>query len=137
MAKTRRDMAGEEATRDPIFLLQRKFPNLVEEPPGYRSVDCDYWELADRDKLRWACSGLDDEALADFPEEASHKEIMELFPDLVVVMWETESVWYSREEAEDWGKSHDYRFTYGWRVYCVPCDGKLAAMLMEAEKRDG
>ena len=124
-AKTRREMAGEEATKDPIYLLQRKFCNLVEEPPGYEAIDCENWNLVDRD----ACHDPDKE----LPEEASHEEIVELFPDCVVVSWDTESVWYSRDEAEDWGKSHAYRFTYGWRVFCVPCEGQLAKILAANE----
>jgi len=76
--KTRKQMSQEEATRNPIFLLQR-------------SVRGDHYE--------------------------------------------TESVWYSREEAEQYLKDHEYNYRSrkpgmpGGRVYCVPCRWPLSEIL--------
>lgn len=76
--KTRLEMSREEATRSPIFLLQRRI-------------------------------------------RGDH--------------YETESVWYSREEAEQYLKDHAYNYRNskpnlpGGRVYCVPCAGILSEAL--------
>ena len=76
--KTRKQMSQEEATRSPIFLLQRR-------------IRGDYYE--------------------------------------------TESVWYSREEAEQYLKEHEYNYRNskpglpGGRVYCVPCHWTLSEIL--------
>jgi len=78
--KSRRIMRQEEATQNPIFLLQRR-------------IRGDYYE--------------------------------------------TESVWYSREEAEKYLEDHAYNFRNskadlpGGRVYCVPCYGALSDILEE------
>lgn len=78
--KQRSEMSKEEATRSPIFLLQRRI----------RGDD-----------------------------------------------YETESVWYSREEAEQYLKDHAYNYRNskpglpGGRVYCVPCYGALSDILAQ------
>lgn len=78
--KPRIEMSKEEATRSPIFLLQRR-------------IRGDYYE--------------------------------------------TESVWYSREEAEQYLKDHAYNYRNskpgypGGRVYCVPCYGVLSEILSQ------
>ena len=77
----RGDVAGPEATRDPIFLLQSK--------------------------------------------TAAHALGVEWVPD----EWTTESVWFTREEAEAWATRHAYRFAEGWRVYCLCAEGALAKLL--------
>jgi|WetSurMetagenome_2_1015567.scaffolds.fasta_scaffold332848_2 hypothetical protein len=82
-AMTRTEMAQAEATKSPIFLLQRR-------------IRGDYYE--------------------------------------------TESVWYSREEAEQYLKNHEYNYRNsksglpGGRVYSVPCYGELSDVLESVEK---
>ena len=78
--KPRIEMSREEATRSPIFLLQRR-------------ISGDHYE--------------------------------------------TESVWYSREEAEQYLKDHAYNYRNskpglpGGRVYAVPCYGDLSDILAQ------
>ena len=43
--------------------------------------------------------------------------------------WHVESVWFTRDEAEEWAKSHEYRLKGGWRVYCLCAEGALAELL--------
>lgn len=80
MIKSRDQMSREEATRSPIFLLQRRI-------------------------------------------RGDH--------------YETESVWYSREESEQYLTDHAYNYRNskpnlpGGRVYCVPCYGELSDALEE------
>lgn len=42
--------------------------------------------------------------------------------------WETRSVWYTRDEAEQFAASNEHNFKY-WRVFCVPACGDLAKVL--------
>ena len=43
--------------------------------------------------------------------------------------WRTESVWFTREQAERFAKATEYNFRDGWRVYCVCSKGDLAKVL--------
>ena len=77
--RTRRDVGGPEAQKDPIFLFQRK---------------------------------------GNFGQ------------------WDTEYVFFTREEAEEWGTAHSYRYRRGgWRVYCVSAMGELADVLRMPEQQ--
>ena len=49
-----------------------------------------------------------------------------------VDFWRTENVFLTRKEAEAWGESRPYEWgkqNEGWRVYGVPCCGKMAEIL--------
>ncbi len=48
------------------------------------------------------------------------------------IVWDTEMVFWSREEGEAYGKRRDYNYRDGWRVYCVCANDTLAALLKEA-----
>jgi len=61
-------------------------------------------------------------------EEATSNPIF-LFQRKLGKNWDTERVFYSREEGDDYGRAHEYNYRKGWRVYCVPCDGQLATVL--------
>lgn len=43
--------------------------------------------------------------------------------------WHIESVWLTREEAEDYGRANAHNLRPLWRVYCVPAGGELARTL--------
>jgi len=43
--------------------------------------------------------------------------------------WLVERVFLSREEAEAWGKAHEYRWPGGWRVYGTCAEGELVELL--------
>ena len=47
-------------------------------------------------------------------------------------VWETERVFENREEADGYGKARSYNYPKGWRVFCVPAEGKLADLLRGA-----
>ncbi len=103
-------IAKEEMTRDPIFLLQ-----LGRFIPSDRfEWDADKELFFDASEDCW----FDDDALIDMG--AGQLE------------WITQSVWLSREEAEDYGNRKSYDFGEkgkDWRVWCVPADGRLADFL--------
>ena len=61
-------------------------------------------------------------------EEATSNPIF-LFQRKLVRHWDTERVFFSREEGEQYGKDNAYNYRKGWRVYCIPCDGVLAKVL--------
>lgn len=46
--------------------------------------------------------------------------------------WQTETVFYTREEAEEWGRNHHYRWPH-WQVYCVHATGELCDVLRMPE----
>lgn len=43
--------------------------------------------------------------------------------------WRTSGVFLTREEGEEFGRSTDYRYAHGWRVYGVPAEGELAQLI--------
>lgn len=43
--------------------------------------------------------------------------------------WHVDSVWLSREEAEEFRKNHTYRWPSGSDVYGIPSSGELAKLL--------
>lgn len=50
--------------------------------------------------------------------------------------WHTAGVWLDRTEAEDWGREqqHNYgKINERWRVYGIPAEGKLAAMMQRED----
>lgn len=58
-----------------------------------------------------------------------------LFQKKIGVHWDTECVFYSREEGELFGNKFAYNYRSGWRVYCVPCGGVLQDLLRNFNPR--
>ncbi len=128
----RGDVCGPEATRDAIFLFQRRRLLWRSEdslPDGYHYGDDGYlWRDDDFFEERpWA-----KEKESEYPEEWSCRSFLEAdqnSDDSVVISWETESVWFTRQEGEEYGKNRAYNYPDGWRVYCVNANGDLAKIL--------
>jgi hypothetical protein len=101
-----------EATRDVVFLFQRKWRFYYKLPDGVENrgdgfVDEKTGEaLSDKAVLALACEG-----------------------EHFMVIYETELVFGSREEGEAYGQSRAYNYPEGWRVYGVPAEGKLTKLL--------
>lgn len=118
----RNAMAFHECTRDPIFLFQTaRWIYHTEEVDRELYHDDDY-KYFDRET---------NEHVNEFDMEKR---------ELAVKYWETQSVWYSREEARQHGQSRPYAYrTEGksWQVYCVCCEGELAGILdQHSDSRD-
>lgn len=113
MSPERDAAAYRECTRDPIFLFQRRRWNLVDVPEGHELCA----EGAVYPKDRPDADALTVDELKDL--------------EAVVTWWETESVWLSREEAEDYGRRRAYNYRDGWRVFCVCAEGRLGELLQE------
>lgn len=107
----RGQMAYEEATRDPIFLLQRRSVIVVcQDHPEYRYCD--------------NCEGFHRRDLAcEVAQVLSDDDLIE--NEIAVPVWNTVTVYLTREEASAFmkGGSRDYR------VYCVPASGELAEVI--------
>ncbi len=102
-----------EATCDPIFLFQYKTFVMSEkadpENEGWEWAD-EYWIDADG-------------------EPVSNQTMVDR--GYLVETWKTERVVGSRDEGDAYGERRSYDYPNGWRTYCVPCDGKLAKLLVQ------
>lgn len=107
-------VADTECTRDPIFLFQHRrwvcSPDIDWEDHGLR--------LDDEGRV------YDEDGNEVSDEELANREIM-------VETWVTERVFGTREECNAYGERRSYNYPSGWRSYSVPCDGKLAALLVQ------
>lgn len=117
-----------ECTRSVIFLFQVRDLRLIGLPedfslgpegrgPVMQVCDCDGKKLAE--PIEWSIERLVAEKLTfgnyDTP--------------CVVESWRTEGVFLSREEAENFGKRTEYRYSHGFRVHGVPAEGELATLI--------
>lgn len=112
-----------EITRDPIYLLQSRQIVMIGEPKD-----------AEWDGENWVKGDSESEDFQILSEDDL------IAQECAAVRWETESVWFTRDEAEAWGADHSYRFGEGrkgidWRVYCLCAEGELAQILKEHTER--
>lgn len=115
MKKTREQMAAEEQTRDPIFLLQVG-----------RMIVTDRW------RVEW-CETCGAPCLSEAPHDCGDtKAAVDFLVDLDMaqIVWRTVAVYLTREEADARGVEIAHRFPLGWRVYCVPAEGQLRTLLL-------
>ena len=83
----------------------------------------------------WALEFYDEETecIAESPEfiKAAVKSGIESRngQPLYYETWDTEGVWRTREEANDYGTRRSYNYPDGWRVHPVPAEGELAQRL--------
>lgn len=109
MGNVARDYPEAEGTRDPIFLLQRRLVDYTQMPPGYEYEDGTVSKI-------------------DNPEETLDWREM-ISRECAVEAWHTESVWFTREEAERHLEERRYAYPEGGRVFCVCAEGELAKLL--------
>ncbi len=145
-----RDAVGnEEATRDPIFLLQHRrivgmdTINGIPESDFYHDGDC-LWVDADQfTKEEVAKAKADDEFRErdeDFDNDAIRVDDGTLIErGWAIISWEVESVWFRRDEAEDYarGQRHNLgELGKSCRVYCVCAEGRLASILKVVHNKE-
>jgi hypothetical protein len=127
-----RDPSNYDATKDPIYLFKRKVYKVVSRP-GWLGSDGDSWWIEHKN-----ISGDDSPATWDFLDkgEVIESKLMHwlatnesLDGPYALEQWETESVWLTRKQAEEYGKSHEYNYPDGWKVYCVSAKGHLPDVL--------
>jgi hypothetical protein len=123
---THSERCSREATRDVIFLFQRRVRTFIYMPDGF-DHDSDGWNRVDDDG----------EIISE--DLVSEDEVAASDSESYIDIWETEGVWLDRDEAEAWGESHAYRFEnqkkgVGWRVYGMPSYGDLAKLLQKQDE---
>jgi hypothetical protein len=111
----RSEIAHREATANPIFLLQSRHAHVF--PDGHWDYDSDAEGF-----FRLGTTPKEDDYL-------SAAQILKQDSEAGLYEWYTESVWFTREEAEAFGQATEYNFREGWRVFCVTACGDLAKVL--------
>jgi len=117
--KTRSEISKEECTCNPIFLFQKGIVRIYPDMPiNYNSELEEIFDLNG--------NPLSDDEILD--------------NGFGYIEWMTEHVWATREEAEEWGRTHAYRYRASdgkdgrqgneWQVFCVPCNGVLSKALL-------
>lgn len=145
-----RDAVGNaEATRDPIFLLQKRMFSAVN---GEELNDSQYYH--DGDSLWISATCFDNNEIKKAKKEERwlaskdsniHLDCITITEDEIyergwaIYHWQTESVWFRREEAEAWAKSQKYnlgKLGKDCRVYCVCAEGRLASILKVVHNKE-
>lgn len=115
-----------EATRDAVFLFQRRVLNCVAIPSGWEFEDGVFTQVEDE------CGDPIENGRELSPLEAYEEPLLdEDDRPCILAHWQTERVWLSREEATAWGEAKHYNYREGWRVYCVCAEGELAKLLKD------
>ena len=111
----RAEIARQECNRNPIFLLQRGDVVVTAITDiSYSSDTEEYYDISTGKRV-------------------SEEQLLER--GVAGINWRTESVWFTRGEAEDFVEKRSYR--YGkkgkdWMVYCVCVESKLKGILEDA-----
>jgi hypothetical protein len=132
-----RDPKNQDCTRDPIYLLQVGTRQWTAMPDGV-CCDGDFMWVDDMEALpNWIRPFVDDDdetinTNKRFWQYAEANENEHGWP-LVYIEWRTEAVFLTRQEAEDWVKAREHNYPIA-KVYCVPCNGKLAEILSDIEE---
>ena len=137
-----RDSVGyNEATRDPIFLLQKREVrmDLINglSPDDWYSDGEDLYISADHfDDFEKAEAPVSEDwrdADGDFEQDGIRVTDQDLVDmGLADIHWRTEKVFFRRPEAEEYATANRHnlgRLHHGCRVYCVPTEGRLADIL--------
>lgn len=132
---TRDKSALHEATASPIFLFQCRRWLYTGVPDGYGLFDDNtIAQVDDDEKPLMTESG-------DYVKVLTDKELSEHYhgdwdTPCAIETWETDRVFLTRQEAEEYGKSRAYNYREGWRVYSVNCVGELAQALRDGSEFD-
>jgi hypothetical protein len=123
--KTFRERSADEATRDVIFLFQRRRWDVIAIPPGYESEDG--LVSVNEDQFNPEFDTYHGEQLSG--EQLSKITQGEWDVPCALEHWDTEGVFLTRKEGETYGENRAYNYPDGWRVYGVPAEGELAQFL--------
>ncbi len=123
--KSFKERCQEECTQDVVFLLRRKkyicygLPDEFDFEDGmiynYHGANgkIEEFTLEEVYKENWR--------YGDFDNQCVNLEFI------------VESVWLSREEAEEFVQKHIYNYREGYDVYGVPSKGELVSIIKESE----
>jgi hypothetical protein len=126
-----RDPKNAECTRDPIFLLQVGRRKWTQIPDGMGYDGESMW-VEDKEEIpTWMFQFLTQDGTVDetpgFWQFVENEDNDNNWP-FVIIDWNTEHVFLTRDEAETFAKAKEHRWDK-WRVYCVPAEGELARVL--------
>lgn len=125
-----RDPGNYECTRDPIFILQIGVRQWTEIPDGLETDGESFW-VSDPESLPdWIHPFVEDGSIEAKPDfwAAAESETNDSNWPICYTEWHPERVFLTREEAEEYARSREYRWDK-WKVFCIPCEGKLAEAL--------
>jgi hypothetical protein len=132
--KMDRDPKNAECTRDPIFLLQVGRRKWTQVPDGMGYDGDSMWVEDTSEVPDWMMPFLAEDGTVDTTEGfwtfVENEDNDNGWP-FVVIDWNTEHVFLTRDEAETFAKTKSHRWDK-WRVYCVPAEGQLARVLNQA-----
>lgn len=124
LRESHRRRCEREMTRDVVFLFQWRQLRSLGVPDGYEPGDDGGYNR------------VGDDCDETCPEHITYREAFDQRltqgdwdVPCVEEVWHTEGVWLDRDEAERFGKSKQYNYPDGWRVYGVPAYGELAGIL--------
>ncbi len=121
---TRKEIAQKEMTRDPIFLFQtqRVYPTGDYYFGDYFYChDCE--EIIEGDENEHQGSPHHQLGVVISEAEGIKRGILSQ-------AWETRLVFYTREEAEEFGRQNSHNYD-PFRVFCVPAHGELITVLSD------
>lgn len=141
LAEKRKRIAEKECTRDPIFLLQiariyipqASFDNELYVENDYFDEGGVFLTPASHNDYLEADFSDEDQAEAFWRECDTLTDEELISHELAVKHWDTETVWLTREEAEQHAERRPHYFGKkgeGWQVYCVCAEGELARALV-------
>ena len=120
---TFQERAYQEATKNPVFLLQRRRVMPTGEPEGYYlESDGENFTTDNGDVLTF--------------KTCLEQHITDPNTGWNVVReeWLTERVAMTREEGGEYFKAQEYNYPEGWRVFSVPCSDEMAKAIEVYEK---
>lgn len=132
---TRDKSASDEATASPIFLFQRRRWIITGCPEDYDFFDDGIVAKVDDDGDPIMTED------GDYAETLNSKQLSEHIygnwdVPCAIETWETDCVFLTRQEAEEYGRVRSYNYRDGWRVYSVPCSGELVKALRDGSEFD-
>lgn len=110
-----REALEREMLRCAIFLFQRRILKLVDDK-------VDEW-VAEGDAI------LDEDGQVCEPSGEPMPVQRMIDCGLYEISWETDRVFLTREDGEDWGRATDYNYPNGWRVWATIAEGDLVRVL--------
>lgn len=117
-----------EATRDPIWLVERRDIHVCGDGTYEWCGDCEGYYIPGCDGV---VGHLGDVEGCD-QDTKSALEILEEDSEQCLVSWRgTGAAFLSREKASSWAKRRGYHYPEGYRVFCyaLPLESQLTALL--------
>lgn len=134
----------DEAIRTHFDRLRRltiAYGEILAAAPEIKDRGAECYRAATRDVvfiLQSATKHWSEDCRLAHIEEATKDDFSEWSPcDMCLTTWYPRGIWLTRAEAEAYGKSREYNYPQGWRVYGLCAEGSLAKLLKLVSVRAG